>query len=193
MPNQQTPTQLQPAGHGGGDPGVVASVRSEAERVHPAGEDQRSRVRSRRGSGGASRAGTARHPGDEGARAQPGCRSLESEGSERRALSGARRAALSVNPLRLPVTNRNGDVLTLALGRDVPRVERRDRVVRHLAVRLGTLAADAALEEVLDLAVEALLPFLVRGRMAPAFLGPDLLHHVDVPELPRLRVVGVEQ
>src|SRR5262249_59281816 len=85
------------------------------------------------------------------------------------------------DPLRLPVTNRDGDVLTLALGRDVPRVERRDRVVHHFAVRLGTVAADAALEEVLDLGVEALLPLLVRGRMAPAFLGPDLLYHVNLP------------
>jgi hypothetical protein len=59
--------------------------------------------------------------------------------------------------------------------------------------RLRRPAARAALEEILDLAVEALLPLLVGGGMAPALLRPGLLDHVHVAELGGGRVVGVEQ
>src|SRR5262245_22674110 len=81
-------------------------------------------------------------------------------------------------------------LLAAPLGRDVAGVERGDGVVRHGSPGLRAAAAGATLEEVLHLAVEALLPLLVGGRMAPAFLRARLLDDADVLELRRRRIVG---
>src|SRR5215831_1392154 len=90
-------------------------------------------------------------------------------------------------------SGRHLDLLAPALGGEIACIKSGHGVARDLRVRLWAPSRGAALQEILYLRVEALLPLLVGRRMAPALLGPELLHHVDVAELGRLRVVGVEQ
>src|SRR5215468_208435 len=87
----------------------------------------------------------------------------------------------------------DGDLLPASLGGQIACIKSSHGVPRDLRVRLRAPSGGAALQEILYLRVEALLPLLVGGGMAPALFGAELLHQVDVAELARLRVVGVEQ
>src|SRR5215471_8194986 len=90
-------------------------------------------------------------------------------------------------------SDRHRDLLAVALGGEIACIKSSHGVPRDLSVCLRAPPRGAALQEILYLRVEALLPLLVGGRMAPALLGAELLHQVDVAELDGLRVVGVEQ
>src|SRR6266542_2187186 len=83
-------------------------------------------------------------------------------------------------------------LLTMALRRDIACIERGHGVARDVRVRLWPAALGAALQEVLNLGVEALLPFLVGGGMAPPLLGAELLDEIDIAELRGFRVVRDE-
>src|SRR5262245_31897110 len=85
------------------------------------------------------------------------------------------------------------DLLPAAFGGEIACIKSSHGVARDLGVRLRAPPRGAALQEVLYLRVEALLPLLVGGGMAPAFLGAELLYQVDVAELGGFRVIGVEQ
>src|SRR5262245_30925531 len=85
------------------------------------------------------------------------------------------------------------DLLPAAFGGEIACIKSSHGVACDLGVRLRAPSRGAALQEILYLRVEALLPLLVRGGMAPALLGAELLYQVDVAELGRFRVVGVEQ
>src|SRR5215831_17282677 len=90
-------------------------------------------------------------------------------------------------------SDRHRDLLPATLGGEIACIKSSHGVARDLRVCLRAPSRGAALQEILYLRVEALLPLLVGGRMAPALLGAELLHQVDVAELGGLRVVGVEQ